>query len=103
MAQDTRSWVMSQIVSTILCAAGGERLEAVVVDERAPIEPLSPDKDMNVAYAAAAFTLPPDTGGFRHVVPTRPGAKGSRINNAMFWGVEAPAWQGARRAHSRSM
>jgi len=38
---------------------------------------ISPDKSMNFPYTTAAFTLPRDTGGLRHVVLTRPRAKPS--------------------------
>jgi hypothetical protein len=37
-----------------------------------------------------------DTDHDRHGIVT----KGSRRNNFGFWGVEAPVWQGARRANS---
>ena len=38
---------------------------------------ISPDKDMNFRYTAAAFTLSPAPGGLRHLVLTRPGTEPS--------------------------
>jgi len=47
-------------------------------DQRGPpIEQISPDKAMNFPHTTAAFTLPRDTGGLRHVVLTRPRARPS--------------------------
>jgi len=47
-------------------------------DQRGPpIEQISPDRGMNFSHTTAAFTLPRDTGGLRHVVLTCPRARPS--------------------------